>query len=148
MRLPPLRLVAVLLGVFLVADVVAIVVHDGSHKKVKAAARVPVTTSSSTTSTAPAAKGPTTTNPVPADLAGQFDTIRDQVASLRGLVWLAPLDVRVANNADFVRQLNAVEQRDMRPDRMNGDGDTDKILQLIPNSIDYTKAINDLLGGE
>ena len=45
MRSPPLRLVAVLLGAFLVADVVALVVHDGSHKKLKAApGRVKVVT--------------------------------------------------------------------------------------------------------
>src|SRR5436305_1366482 len=98
MRPPPLRLVAILLGVFLVADVVAIVIHDGGHKKVKTAAPATTTSSStsSTTSTTVTAAAPAPTMPVPGELARQFDQIKAQVASLRGLDWVAPLDIRVA----------------------------------------------------
>ena len=41
--------------------------------------------------------------------------IKDQVATVRELPWLAPLDVQVAGDADFVRQLNAVVARDRAP---------------------------------
>ena len=151
MRSPPLRLVAVLLGVFLVADVVALIVHDGSHKKLKVAApgQRATTTSSSTTSstTAPPATASTATTAVPDALARQFDQIKAQVASVRGLDWLGPLSIRVADNAAFVKELKAVDDRDAHPDRLNGDGETDKLLQLIPNSTDFKKTIDDLFAG-
>ena len=150
MRPLPLRLVAILVGAILVAGVVAIVTHDNAHKKLNAAAPATTTSSSSTTSSTspPAVTGPTTTAPVPNALARQFDQIKAQVASLRGLDWLAPLDVSVANDADFVKALKVVNDRDAHPDRMNGDGETDKLLQLIPNSLNYKQAVDDLLAGQ
>src|SRR5581483_1703582 len=70
-----------------------------------------------------------------------------QVAQLRGLPWLGPLDIQVAPDAQFVQQLNAVNDRDLHVDRLQGDGVTLKVLKLIPQNLDYVKELRDLYGG-
>jgi len=154
MRVPAPRVALIGLVVALLATGLAVVVvraGDGGHT---VASRAPVTTSTSS-STTTAASTTTTTAPqappaaqaVPPALAAQFAQIQAQVSQIRGLPWLAPLDISVANDADFVRQLNFVDQRDFHIDRMQGDGETLKILQLIPQKLDYVQEIMDLYKG-
>src|SRR5256714_8725466 len=153
MRVPAPRVALIILVVALLAAGLAVVViraGDGGHK---VAARSPASTSvptitiapDTTTSTAPAA--PSTTQPIPSALAQTFNQFHDQVPQLRGLPWLAPSDIPVAPDADFVRQLNAVIHRDIRLDRLQGDGETWKVLKLIPQNTDYVKTTFDLYGG-
>src|SRR5205085_602719 len=124
---------------------------EDSGGKRHVASRAQATTSTSPTTTiAPdttVASGPTTTRPIPPALSQTLAQIKDQVAQVRGLPWLAPLDIQVVNDAEFLRQFNAVTQRDLHPDRMQGDGETFKVLKLIPQNTDYLKAYLDLLNG-
>ena len=48
-------------------------------------------------------------------------------------------------DAEFLRQWDAVTQRDLHPDRVQGDGETFKVLKLIPQGTDYLKTTLDLL---
>ncbi|MBV8162549.1 MAG: hypothetical protein JO265_16650 [Acidimicrobiia bacterium] len=155
-RVPPAR-VAIALAVALLAAGLAVVgvrAVGGGHR---VAARAPASTStlapsstvtsaagSSTTSAPP---GPPPTQPVPPALAAAFSQIQAEVSQIRGLPWLAPLDISVANDADFVRQLNFVNQRDLHPARMQGDGVTLQLLQLFPQNVDYVKSYMSLLSG-
>src|SRR5205807_6850939 len=150
MRVPAPRMALIGLIVALLAAGLATAViraGDGGHK---VASRAPVTTSTSTSTTAPntttttAAPAPGPSPAVPPALAAQFAQIQAQVSQLRGLPWLAPLDISVAPDAEFVRQLNAVNQRDFHLDRMQGDGVTLKVLKLIPQNTDYVKTVMDL----
>jgi hypothetical protein len=144
--------VAIALVVVLLAAGLAVVVvraGDGGHKVASRATSTtaPPTTIAPTTTTTTAAPAPTTTAAVPSALAATFAQIQDQVSQLRGLPWLGPLDIAVAPDAEFVRQLNTVNQRDMHLDRMQGDGETLKVLKLIPQNTDYVKTIQNLYGG-
>jgi len=154
MRAPASRMALIGLTVaLLAAGLAAVVVRagDGGHK---VASRAPASTSTlptitiaPETTTTTAATPPITTPAVPPALAAQFAQIQAQVAQIRGLPWLAPLDIAVAPDAQFVQALNAVNQRDLHPDRIQGDGVTLKVLKLIPQNTDYLKATSDLLGG-
>lgn len=151
MRAPAPRVAIIGLAVALLAAGLAIVAlraGDGGHK---VASRASTTTSTPETITiAPSsttAPPPSTTTPIPPALQQTFDQIQAQVASLRGLPWLGPLDIAVAPDAEFVRQLNAVNQRDLHIDRLQGDGETLKVLKLIPQSTDYVKTVLDLYNG-
>jgi hypothetical protein len=128
---------------------VAVRAGEGGGGRSHVASRAQVTTSTSPTITiAPettTSSGPTTTQPIPAALSQTLVQIKDQVAQVRGLPWLAPLDVQVAPDAEFLRQWDAVTQRDLRPDRVQGDGETFKVLKLIPQGTDYLKTTLDLL---
>jgi hypothetical protein len=153
MRAPAPRVALIALVVALLAAglaVVALRAGDGGHKVASRAATSTstpetITTAPSTTTTVPPA--PTTTAAIPPALAATFAKIQAQVADLRGLPWLAPLDISVAPDAEFVKQLNAVNHRDLHVDRMQGDGVTLKVLKLIPQNLDYVKTVMDLYGG-
>src|SRR5437660_5221727 len=153
MRVPAPRVALVALIVALLAGGLAAVVIRAGEGGSKVASRGTPTTSPSPTATfAPvtsttAAPAPATTQPVPSALAATFAQIQAQVAQVRGLQWLGPLDISVAPDAEFVRQLNAVTQRDLHPDRIRGDEETYKLLKLIPQNTDYLKAYLGLLGG-
>src|SRR3954447_2706722 len=148
MRAPAPRVALVALAVALFAAglaVIAIRSGDGGGGKLRASATTstsPTITIAPDTSTSAA---PTTTRPVPPALQQTFSQIQDQVAQLRGLPWLAPLDIKALPEADFLREFNAANQRDIHPDRLQGDGDTLKLLKLIPQSADYVKAYYALL---
>src|SRR5436309_498053 len=153
MRAPAPRVALVgLIVALLAAGLAAIVIRaaDGGTSKV-ASRPAAATSTSSTTSIAAATSasptGPTTTQPVPSALAQAFAQIEAQVAQIRGLPWLGPLDIATAPDAEFVRQLNAVTVRDLHPDRLQGDGETYKLLKLIPQNTDYLKTYMTLLGG-
>ena len=150
MRVPAPR-VAIALVVALLAAGLAVVAEraaGGGAKHVASRAQATTSTSSSTTiAPGTTTSGPATTQPVPPALAQTLAQIKDQVAQVRGLPWLAPLDVQVVNDAEFLRQFNAVTQRDLHPDRMQGDGETFKVLKLIPQNVDYLKSYLDLLNG-
>jgi hypothetical protein len=151
MRAPAPRVVLIALAVALLAAGLAVAViraNEGGGGRVAARG---TTTSSSTTTAAPdtstTSAATTTSLPIPPALAQTFNQIQAQVSQVRGLPWLAPLDISLAPNAEFVRQLNAVIQRDLHLDRLQGDGETWKLLKLIPQNIDYVKAELDLYGG-
>src|SRR5438270_627757 len=153
MRVPVPRVALVALIVaLLAAGLAAIAIRSGDGGAKKLASRATSTTSTSSTTVAPTtstttAAPPTTTEPVPAALAATFAQIQAQVAQLRGLPWLAPLDISVAPDAQIDKQLQAVNQRDLHPDRIVGDGETLKVLKLIPQNLDYLKTIEDLYNG-
>src|SRR2546421_745056 len=151
MRVPAPRVAIALVVALLAAGLAVIIVRagDGGHS---VASRAQSTTSTSSTITiAPETTAPTsppTTQPIPSAQAIQLAKIKDQVSQVRGLPWLTPLDLQVPpTDAEFVRQFDAVVARDLRVDRMNGDGETWKVLKLIPQGTDYTKAYLDLLRG-
>src|SRR2546423_667495 len=144
MRAPAPRVALVgLIVALLAAGLAAIVIRaaDGGTSKVASRPAAATSSTSSTTSIAAATSasppGPTTTQPVPSALAQAFAQIEAQVAQIRGLPWLGPLDIATAPDAEFVRQLNAVTVRDLHPDRLQGDGETYKLLKLIPQNTDY-----------
>ncbi len=152
MRVPAPRVASGLAVALLAAGLAVVAVRAGGGGGKVASRAAPTTSTSTTTTTAAttsttAAPPATTAAPVPPALQQTFDQIKAEVSELRGLPWLAPLDIAVAPDAEFVRQLNAVNQRDMHLDRMQGDGDTLKVLKLIPQSTDYIKTVQDLYGG-
>jgi len=146
--------VIVILVVALIATGLGVAIVRSNDDSSKVASQTTSTSSSTSTAgattTVPApgtSAAPAPTTPIPTDQARIFNQIKDQVAEIRGLAWKAPLDIQVANDAEFRRQLNIVIARDIHVDRMKGDEVTLKILQLIPESTDYLKLYNDLLGG-
>jgi hypothetical protein len=146
-RVALVALIVALLG----AGLAAVAVRGGGGGK-KVALRVPSSVPAPTITIAPETStttvpAPSTTQPVPPALAATFTQIQAQVSQLRGLPWLAPLDISTAPDAEFTRQLNAVNQRDLHVDRMQGDGETLKVLQLIPQDLDYVKEVMNLYGG-
>jgi len=100
----------------------------------------------STTSTASTATTSAPSTTLPPGLAKTFDEIKAQVSELRGLAWTAPLDIGVIPRDAFQRELKAVNDRDRHPDRQTGDGETYKLLKLIPRSMNYDQALEDLYG--
>src|SRR5438270_11091337 len=151
MRVPAPRVAIALVVALLAARLAIVAVRPGGGGPNHVASRAQVTTSTSPTTTAApetttsAPPGPATTLPIPAALSQTLAQIKDQVAQVRGLPWLAPLDVQVVSDAEFQRQFDAVTQRDLRPDRVQGDGETLKVLKLIPQGTDYLKTTLDLL---
>src|SRR5438874_3430535 len=127
MRAPP-RVVLVGLVVALLATGLAIVAvrasggGDGKGVASRASGSTTSSTAASTTTAPPATAPATAAPPIPSAEARVLAQIKDQVAQVRQLPWLADLDIQVATDADFVRQLNLVVQRDLHPDRLQGDG--------------------------
>ena len=152
MRAPAPRVALIGLAVALLAAGLATVVFragSGDHRvasRAAATSTLPTITIAPTTSTT-GAPAPTTTQPVSPALAAQFAQIQAQVSQIRGLPWLAPLDISVASDAQFLAQLNYVNQRDLHPARLVGDGVTLQLLQLFPENLDYTKTYMSLLNG-
>ena len=70
-----------------------------------------------------------------------------RVSELRGLAWKAPLEVDVVSRDELGRRYRAGTERDRRPEREAGDGDTFKVLHLIPEDLDYSQTIDDLFSG-
>jgi hypothetical protein len=123
---------------------IALTRRSGSDK-----GQVASRSTSSTASTATTAAGSSTTAApaaLPPAQAKVIDEIRGQVAELRGLQWKTPLDVAIVPRNDFQEQLKRVNDRDRHVDRQTGDGETYKLLKLIPRSLNYDKALEDLYG--
>jgi hypothetical protein len=132
----------VLALVVLAAGLVTVAVRRSGDSSTRARAtgssgQAPTSTATSTT----APPGPSPNEPA------YITTIKAQVAELRGLAWKSPLKVDVVSNDELAARVRSAMQRDRRPDRMEGDGDTYKILHLIPADLDYTKTIDDLYSG-
>lgn len=122
---------------------IALTRRDGSKGQVASRS------TTSTASTATSAPGSSTTSApaaLPPAQAKVIDEIRAQVAELRGLQWKTPLDVSVIPRDDFQQELKRVNDRDRHQDRQTGDGDTYKLLKLVPRSLNYDKALEDLYG--
>jgi hypothetical protein len=136
-------LVGVLAAIVLAAGLATAAVRSDSDDG-RATATAPAPQPGTTT---PAA--PTTTRttrvlpPEPAFIA----EIRAAVAELRGLEWKEPLAVEVVSRSELVRRARAANERDRRPDRLAGDGDTYRLLKAIPRQLDYAKALDDLVSG-
>ncbi|HEX2272263.1 MAG TPA: hypothetical protein VHG90_00125 [Acidimicrobiales bacterium] len=112
---------------------------DGERAATAPAPQPPVTAPVAPTTTA-------TTRPLPPEPAFIAE-IRAAVARLRGLEWKAPLAVEVVSRSELVRRARAANERDRRPDRLAGDGDTYRLLKAIPRGLDYVKALDDLISG-
>ena len=91
----------------------------------------------------------TPTDPAPAGagqpLSGELATLMAQVAELRGLAWLGPLDLRVVARDDMVRELGRVVARDRDPAELAAAQDILGLLELIPRDADYERIVDDLL---
>ena len=138
----PAPLVGVLAAVVLAAGLATVAARSTSEGGRAATAPAP-----ETTVTAPAAPATTaTTRPLPPEPAFVVE-IRAAVAEIRGLEWKAPLAVEVVSRSELVRRARAANERDRRPDRLAGDGDTYRLLKVIPRQLDYVKALDDLISG-
>ena len=145
-RLDP-RVVALFtaLAVLAAAGVaIALTRHDRSGPG-KVASRSTTSTASPAT-TAPGSSTTSAPAALPPAQAKVIDEIRGQVATLRGLQWKIPLDVAIVPRAEFQQELKRVNDRDRHADRQTGDGETYKLLKLIPRSLNYDKALEDLYG--
>lgn len=91
--------------------------------------------------------GPSKVGPPPSpDEPAYITRIKGQVAELRGLAWKSPLAVEVVSRDELARRFRAGNERDTRPERVAGDGDTFRILHLIPSDLDYARTLDDLSG--
>ena len=152
-RLPAL-LVGVLTVLVLAAGLAAVAVHDDSEEPRASAEEA----RGGTAGDAPAAATPAPTCPtaVPPPTPPRppappeppwVSELKAQVAEARGLEWRAPLVVEVVPKPELARRLKAANDRDLRPDRLAGDGATFQLLGLLPRSVDYQKLREDLLSG-
>jgi hypothetical protein len=76
------------------------------------------------------------------------ERIRLQVATVRGLKWKEPLDVRIVSRRDLQEELKALAARDARPERDQADEEILKLLDLIPDELDLESAIENLLDAQ
>jgi hypothetical protein len=136
----PATLVGVLVVLLLAAGLAAVALHRGPA----AAGR-----SSPPTTTAPRRAGgrggpvTVTTRPHPPEPA-YVTEVKKQVAELRGLQWKEPLAVEVVPKDELARRYRAGAERDARPDRLAGDGETFHLLHVLPRDVDYQKIQEDL----
>ena len=138
---PTASLVGVLAAVVLAAGLATVAVRTASGGDGRTA------TAPAPSPTAPAAPTTTaTTRPLPPE-APFVAEIRSAVAEIRGLEWKTPLVVEVVSRSELVRRARAANERDRRPDRLAGDGDTYRLLKVIPRQLDYVKALDDLISG-
>jgi hypothetical protein len=71
----------------------------------------------------------------------------DEVAEVRGLEWLEPLRLRIVGRTEMVRRLRSAHARDTNPAQVAAEEATLKLLGLLPADLNYTKLVDDLLGG-
>jgi hypothetical protein len=106
-------------------------------------------TATTTTTARGAASTPTTAGDLSPDQARVVEEVKAQVAAVRGLEWKATLPIKVLTKeqlAQRVRTLNAEEIAKNR-DELSADESVLKLLQLIPENVDYVKAFDDILAG-
>lgn len=143
----PAPLVGVLAGIVLAAGLTTVAVRASSDDL--SAAR-PVAPAGPAAPAGPEPEAtndaPTTTRALPPEPA-YIAEIKAAVSELRGLEWKAPLVVEVVSRQEIQRRARAANDRDAKPDRLAGDGDTYRLLKVIPRGLDYAKALDDLLSG-
>ncbi|HEX2042373.1 MAG TPA: hypothetical protein VHF24_07005 [Acidimicrobiales bacterium] len=135
-------LVGILAAVLLAAGLATVAIRSTSEDR-------PAATAPGVQPAPPEVAAPTTTattRPLPPEPAFVAE-IRAAVARLRGLEWRAPLAVEVVSRSELVRRARAANERDRRPDRLAGDGDTYRLLKAIPRGLDYVRALDDLISG-
>jgi hypothetical protein len=139
--------VGALVVLLLAAGLTTVVVRATSGDERRAATAPAATAPESGPETSVAVPTTTaTTRPLPPE-PPFISEIRTAVARLRGLEWKAPLAVEVVSKSELVRRARAANERDRRPDRLAGDGDTYRLLKVIPRQLDYVKALDDLVSG-
>jgi hypothetical protein len=100
---------------------------------------------------------PAVSDPAPVTPAGDpspeqstvVEEVKAQVAAIRGLDWKAPLSLKVMTKeqlAQRVRELTAEEIAENR-EELTADEAVLKLLQLIPEDVDYAKAFDEILAG-
>ena len=140
---PPASLVGVLVGIVLTAGLSAAAVRatsdDSPPTGPAAGGPGPPPPGPSTTVDAP-----TTTRALPPEPAWITD-MKAVVAELRGLEWKTAQPVEIVPQAELVRRARAANARDIKPERLSGDGETFKILHVIPRGLDYAEAMDDIL---
>ncbi len=146
---------AVLVAVVLVAGVFTAVTHEGGRSAADVASSAttqpqgdqppPDTSVAPTVTTAPpeASRLPN----VPPGQRRALELLMDQVADVRGLEWKEPLNLRIVGRTEMVRRLRAANERDTNPAQVAAEEAMLKLLGLIPDSLNYTKLRDDLLGG-
>ena len=133
----------VVVALLLAAGAAVVVVRRGGDEGPGAASPAPA---------APAPSGPATpTTPPTASRAdpAAVETLKSQVAAIRGLAWKRPLTVNIISPDELARRLRdfTLADREKNRDRMAGDEATLKLLDLIPDRTDYAKIIDELLAG-
>lgn len=78
-----------------------------------------------------------------------IETLKTQVAAIRGLAWKRPLAVEIVSQDELTRRVRelTLEDRAEHRDRIAGDEATLKLLDLIPDRTDYAETLDDLLAG-
>jgi len=134
---------AVLAVVVLAAGLVTLAVRRSSGSTPAPRRAGPGATVAPSTSAATS----TTVAPTTPGEPAYITTIKQQVADVRGLAWKAPLKVEVVSRDELTRRTRLAIERDRHTERLVGDGDTFRVLHLIPADLDYAKTVDDLLTG-
>ncbi|MDQ4070425.1 MAG: hypothetical protein M3203_13295 [Actinomycetota bacterium] len=146
---------AVLVAVVLVAGLLTAVTREGERTAAGVA-------SPPTTEPQPGERGPGTSVPpsvttvpreaprlpnVAPEQRRALEVLMDQVSAVRGLEWKEPLNLRIVGRTEMVRRLRAANARDTNPAQVAAEEAMLKLLDLIPDSLNYAKLRDDLLGG-
>lgn len=83
-------------------------------------------------------------SPAPSRLKRQLDDLQAQTAEARRLQWKGPLDLQVVSRPELARRVREVVARDTDPRQVAGEEATLKLLDLIPDDLDYGGLITDL----
>ena len=146
-----------IVGVIVAMVIVLIVAGLGisrvrnAEDTLRKASQLVTTTTSSTSTTAPS--GSAAPPAAGTDLSPQqrqaVDDVKAQVATIRGLTWKADLPIKVVSKTELANRLKVLDDQDRakHPDQLATDGTVLKLLQLIPKTLDYPKAVDDLLAG-
>lgn len=104
-------------------------------------------TSGGATSSVPQpSPGPATeAGPAPTTGPAVFSALQDQVAQVRGLAWLAPLDIEVVPKERLAQELRRAIERDSDPAELAVEESLMKLLDLLPADLDYSRLMGDLL---
>lgn len=141
-RMSP-RLLALVVVVLVVAAATVIVLRNrdsGGGGQLGA----PTTTAPSTSAAPPSTAAGSAVPPAQKKV---FDELMAQVASVRGLQWRGPLNLKVVSIDELGRQLRAANERDLKPDQLDQQSQALKLLHLIPADTDLRQTLDDLLSG-
>lgn len=135
--------VAILVGIVLAAGLASAGVRATSDDSSSSESTAPVGPTPPATG-APETAAPPTTRDLPPDPPWITD-LKAAVAELRGLQWKVPQPVEIVSQDELVRRARAANARDNRPERVAGDGDTFRLLHVIPRDLDYADALDGIL---
>jgi len=99
---------------------------------------------------APDTRPPRPTPDTPAgDQPAAVETLKAQVAAIRGLAWKRPLAVNIVSEDELARRVREfnLEEQEKNRERIAGDEATLKLLDLIPERTDYAQTLDELLAG-